>query len=117
MYKLTRVQSIGTVPYGYEKYRLEEDGKVLHERVTIKRTSKGNTIHGGLFQRDSIVKIPTGQIEIYKSPPTCTQDSIYPIMVIPVGCTAIIEHNRQKCTQNVQPSVVNNGDSNDFKTK
>jgi hypothetical protein len=95
MYKLTRIPQIGTVPYGYEAYRLEEDGKLMYEGVTIRRVTKDSTVYGGMFQPNSEISIPTGGIEVYRHPPTCTQDSIYPIMTIPVNCTAIIEKENQ----------------------
>lgn len=91
MYKLTRIQIEGTVPYGYENYQLSENNVVIHERVRIKRTTQNSTVYGGIFQRDSDVSVPTGQIQIYKQPPQDTQDSIYPIMTIPVNNTTIIE--------------------------
>lgn len=93
MYKLTRVPTLGggTTPYGYENYELKEDSIVLYERVRIIKLSKENTIYGGLFQRDSKISTPTGEIAIYKYPPTNTQDSVYPIMTIPTNCTVIIE--------------------------
>ena len=89
MYKLIRIPANGTVPYGMENYRLEEDGKVVEESVTIRRPEKSSTIHG--FWRSSTVKVPEGYIEVYKYPPICTQDSIYPIMTIPSSMVVVIE--------------------------